>query len=234
MQHKTIRRGLVAVATILGLLALSAAPASADQPTSIEGIIYVGGAEFEVGGEDPNPCGSIDIDITFDPVTGNWVVTGTMKAPFTVTNDPTQTKYQADITFLAGSVGTATLVDPGPPPEYVLGGTLNVQIQIRLLDKDGPDNEDDGGINPETGLPFDDDCAKGAVICTIRTRLIIDPAQSAHVGTLGPPPTGQTFLLGSTELTGGIRPVVVSGTCPVTIQGAIVGQPVIADLVLNW
>jgi hypothetical protein len=227
MQRSTLRRGLVALAAVIGLFAFSATPASASEPSDITGTIFVGDEEeFEVGGPDENPCGATDIDVVFNA--GAWTVTGTMKAPFTVTSDPSQTKYQADISFLAGSGGTYAQTAVGPPPEYSVAGLLNVQIVIRLLDKDGPNNI------PEGGLGFGDDCAKGPAICTIRTRLIVDSAQSEHVGTLGPPPTGTTTLVASTELAGGIRPVVVTGTCPVTIQGSLVGQAIVAALTLTW
>jgi hypothetical protein len=222
MKRMTARRGLVALAAVVSLFALSAAPAAAGAPDTIVGTITIGGDEvFEVGGPNANPCGSNTIDVVFSgtATAGTWSVTGAIKAPFTISSDPSATKYQADISFLAPSGGNYAASGA------TVTGTLNVQAVIRLLDKDGPDNVEGNG----------DDCAKGAAICTVRTRLIVDSSQSSHTGTLPVPAAGDvTDLVASSELTGGVRPVVVSGTCPVTIQGNIVGQSVVAALVLTW
>jgi hypothetical protein len=212
MNRMLARRGLVAIAAVLGLFALSSSPAGAGAPADIVGDITIGGDEvFEVGGPDENPCASTNIDVTFsgNATTGTWSVTGSIKAPFTISSDPAQTKYQAEISFLTGSGGAYSASGA------TVTGTLNIQAVIQTLDKDN-------------------DCAK-VNVCTVRARLIVDSAQSAHNGSLPTPATGDTTdLVASSELSGGIRPVVTSGSCPVTIQGNIVGQSVVTDLVLVW
>jgi hypothetical protein len=220
MKHSTVSRGLVAIATVLGLMILSAPPASADPPEDVVGSFTVGGdEELLVGGAWANMCEARNIDMSFFGTedSGVWDVWGTMWVPFTISSDPSQTKYEAEISFFSSSGG---FYDQWWP---YLNGTLNIQIVIRTLEKMGV------WWNPL------DDCTTSNPICTIRTRLIVDMAQSSHVGTMPTPVTGDTTnLVASTESAGGIRPVVTSGTCPVTIQGGIVGQSVVSTFTLVW
>jgi hypothetical protein len=211
MTRRTARRGAVALLAAVGVFIASSVPAQADPPTHNFGDITIGGDEvLEIGGEDENPCASTNVDATFsgNATSGTWSVTGSSKVPFTISSDPAATKYQAEISFLAGSGGSYSASGA------TMSGTLNVQAVMQTLDKDN-------------------DCAK-VNVCTVRTRLIVDSTQSSHSGSLPSPPTGTTELVASTELTGGIRPVVTSGSCPVTIQGNIVGQSWIWCWWLCW
>jgi hypothetical protein len=218
MKRMTARRGLVALATVLGLLALSSSPASAGAPADIVGTVTIGGDEiFEVGGGDPHPCASDTLDVAFtstSATTGTWAASGTIKAPFTLSASATQ--YQAEISFLnPGSSGTYTQTSAGPPATWSVAGQFTIQAVIATL-------------NEET-------CAK-TNLCTVRARLIIDATQSEHTGSLPTPASGDTTdLVATTEVTGGIRPVVVAGSCGVTVSSAIVGQSVVINpLQLQW
>jgi hypothetical protein len=218
MERKTIRRGLVAVAIVLGFLTLSAPPAWAGTPDSVDGTITIGGDEELEIGTWANFCQYTSVDVAFfgSDLSGFWDLSGFIAVPFTVSGDAT--KYQADLSFFAASGGSYVQSWP------YMSGTLNIQAVIRTLDKDGGD----------WWNPFDD-CATGAAICTLRTRLIVDWMQSSHSGSLPAPATGDTTgLVATTEISPGIRPVVTAGSCPVNVSSAFVGQSVVAALTLTW
>jgi hypothetical protein len=227
MERMIGRRGLVAVAIALGVLSLSAAPASAAVPTEISGTITAGTNVFDVADEEPHPCSSRNVAVGFagTATSGTWNASGTIKAPFELSG----TQYQAQITILNGplplpsSGGSYTRTAVGPPATYSLSGTLNVQGSVQQLDADGAD--DIAGT--------EDDCAK-TNLCVIRSRLIVNTGQSGHTGSLpSPGGTDVTDLVADSDLTGGVRPVVVGGSCPVTISSQIVGQRLLADLALT-
>jgi hypothetical protein len=209
--------GLAAVATVLAVLWSSVPPASGSSPASMAGWVSVGSEELSFGFGDDHPCGegAIDFSGTGNVSSGSGTMTGTIKAPFTISSDPTQTLYQADIGILSGSGGGYTRTLIGPPHLYTLTGGLNVQAVIRTVSEDG--------------------CTKSPFLCTVRARLVLDSSQSEHVGTLPVPAPGDvSYIVASTELTMGVRPVVISGSCPVTIQGAVVGRPVVIAITLYW
>jgi hypothetical protein len=214
-----VRRTGAMVAAVLAVGSLLATPSGAVGPTSSLTTITVGGDDvYEISSEDDRPCASteIDIDPVGDATAGTWGLDGRIKVPFTFPADPGQTTYQLEVTTLSGT---------GPSPtggiythiggsDHQLTGALNVQAMVQTLDAD-------------------DDCAKFNV-CTVRARLVVDPQQSLHHGTLPVPTTGDsTDIMFTTELTGGIRPFAVN-SCPVTIQGLIVNQMVEATVVLDW
>jgi hypothetical protein len=226
-KRSTARRGLVAVAIAVGLVALSAAPASAEVPTLITGTITAGTNVFDVDDEEPHPCSSRRVAVTFagTAASGTWAASGTIKAPFELSG----TQYQAQITILNGplplpsSGGSYTRTSTGPPATYGLAGTLNVQGSVQALDTDGADDVEG----------TEDDCAK-TNLCVIRARLVVDTSQSGHTGTLPTPGFADvTDLVADSDLTGGVRPVVVNGACPVTISSQIVAQRLLADLSLS-
>jgi hypothetical protein len=215
----SLRKGLVAVAAVLGIVAVTAPPASAD-PT-IEGTIALG-FEFVVP-SDPGNCPmsqSLPITFTGDAINGAWDASdGAFKLPWSAPWGPD--KYQVEIDLLPTSVGTYTQTSAGPPPTYALAGRLDIRATFQTLTKVG-DPEDP------------DECTK-TNLCTIQARLPLDPSVSVHTGSLPTPGAGDTTDIDASSANpGGFNTFVVGGTCPVTLSFFIVYKVATMFLTSTW
>jgi hypothetical protein len=204
---------VIAATALVAWVALAGAPAGADSPAAVEGMLDIGDAlpPFVIGEDDPgSPCeGSTAFDVDVD-AGGTYTMTASAKIPFQVSGSASW--YQLDLSLigLTGATWTAT---GSPPPDFDLAGTFTWQLVVSQIDTST--------------------CAKSA-LCTVRFRTVLVPP-SGHDGTLPAPGAGDvTTLVGTTEITGGIRPVVTFGTCGVTLQQWFVGQPTTIDLGLLW
>jgi hypothetical protein len=167
---------------------------------------------FPIGGVDPNaPCDTAAaVDVEFDSG-GTYTMAVSDKIPFQI---PWALDwYQLDLSLI-GLTNATWAANGSPPPDFTLTGTQTWQVGISVL-------------SPS-------DCAKSN-ICTLRFRTVVVTVLGGHDGSLPAPGAGDvTTLNATTELAGGVRPVVVSGSCPITIQSWLVLQATTLDLTLTW
>lgn len=235
MLTTNVRRGVVALATALSVLAIMATPASAHPYMIVSGTIQIGtppGQQFTFPGEEEDKCTVpidpavnqvIDINFTGNGSTGNWTAdnwdnpaTGVgldpIKARFRL-DPPNDAQYwQADMSLLTGQ-GTYS----GTAPNYSLASTgTHVTIQAQLY-----------RLDPADG------CLKDDLACTVRARIVVGSPSTATVAAMPTVGAGDSVSLSATSnTTGGIAVTAVTA-CPATINSQLVTKHVTAALGLT-